>query len=103
MRIHGLEPRHGETAFAFLVLRFSQPANRSVLSTVIRQFAPIIPDVDSFLDELPAAEDNAPFQILGMPWLPPEAGSDVELQRRLIEAAAANGVDEAWFFQAGTS
>ncbi len=102
MRIHGLEARHGETSFALLVLRFTEPASRAALTATIRQFAPIIPDAEAFLDELAPDGEYEPFRVLGMPWLPPEAGSDVELQRRLIEAAAAHGVEEAWFFQAST-
>ena len=67
MRIHGLEARHGETSFALLVLRFTEPASRAALTATIRQFAPIIPDADAFLDELPPDGEYEPFQVLGMP------------------------------------
>jgi len=103
MRVHGLDARQGETAFAFLVLRLQRPANRAELVELIRHVASVIPDAEAFISELPDEELDQPMRIVGMPWVPPEAGHAVEAQRRLIEAAGAKGVEEAWFFQTGTS
>ena len=99
--IHGLEPRQGETAFAFLVLRLSRPLERAELVGVIRQIAPMIPDAERILEGFSEEIDEA-MKIVGMPWLPPEEDG-VEAQRALIEEAAARGVEAAWFFQTGTS
>jgi hypothetical protein len=100
VRVHGLEPRQGETAYAFLVLRFGRAVMANVLMDIGMHVAPICPDAEQLIGDLPAAE---PYRILALPWTPPEAGSDVELQRRLIEYAAQKGVDEVWCFQVGTS
>ncbi|HEY4057354.1 MAG TPA: hypothetical protein VGM39_12140 [Kofleriaceae bacterium] len=100
MRIHGLEPSQGETAYAFLVLRFGRAVMANVLMEIGRHVAPICPDAEQLIGDLPAAD---PYRILALPWTPPEAGSDVELQRRLLEYAAQKGVEEVWCFQIGTS
>ena len=102
VQIQGHEARQGKTAFAFMVLRFTRPVDRDALLAAIRYVAPMVPDAEAFIGELPTALDEA-TRILGMPWTPPEAGRDVGEQRRLIESAASMGVEAAWFFQTGTS
>ena len=101
MQVHGLEARQGETAFAFLVLRFQRGTSRAELVDLIRHVASVIPDAEAVISELPDELDE-PMRIVGMPWAPPEAGHAVEAQRRLFEASANRGVEEAWFFQTGT-
>ena len=91
VRIHGLEGRQGETAFAFLVLRLVHPVDRVELVTVIRHVASIIPDAEAFIAELPETFEEA-MQIVGMPWIPAEAGHAVEA-RRWIESARCRGVE----------
>ena len=54
---------------------------------VLRYIAPLIPDADEFIDELPDDLEES-VRILGVPWLPPEAGHAVDAQRRLIERRA---------------
>lgn len=100
MRIHGLEPRLGDTAYAFVVLRFGRAVMANVLMEIGLHVAPICPDAEQLIGDLPAAD---PYRILALPWTPPEAGSDVDLQRRLLEYVAQKGVDEVWCFQVGTS
>ena len=102
MEVHGLGALEGETAFAFVVLRLAAPTDRAGLLDVLRYVAPLIPDADQFMAELPDELDEA-MRIIGIPWAPPEAGHAVEAQRRLIEGAGARGVEAAWFFQTGTS
>ncbi len=102
MRIHGLEARQGQTAFAFLVLRLRQAADRDALTEVIRHVAVMIPDAASFIAQLPDDLDES-MHLVGMPWLPPAPGPAVEIQRLLIESSADHGVEAAWFFQTGTS
>jgi hypothetical protein len=102
IQLHGLEAKQGETSFAFLVLRLVQPADRAGLVAVIRHLAAMIPDAEGFVAGLPEELDET-MRVVGMPWLPPEAGPAVELQRQLIEAAATRGVEAAWFFQTGTA
>ncbi|MBA3453625.1 MAG: HEAT repeat domain-containing protein [Deltaproteobacteria bacterium] len=103
MRVHGLEARQGETAFAFVVFRLQRAAGRSELIDLIHHFAAIIPDADAFIADLPDDELDEPMRIVGVPWVPPEPGEAVEMQRRLIEESASKGVEETWFFQTGTS
>ena len=99
--IHGLEPRQGETAFAFLVLRLARPMERAALVEVVRHVASMIPDADRILEAF--SEDmTETMQLVGLPWLPP-APDELDEQRALIERAAARGVEEAWFFQTGTA
>lgn len=102
VRVHGLDPMEGETAFAFLVLRLVVPVEREGLAELLRYLAPLIPDADAFIAELPDPLDE-PMRIIGMPWTPPEAGHAAVAQRRLIEGADSVGVEAAWFFQTGTS
>jgi hypothetical protein len=102
VRVHGLDPMEGETAFAFLVLRLVAPVDRAGLTDVLRYLAPMIPDADAFVAELPDPLDE-PMRIVGMPWTPPEAGHAAVAQRRLIDGASSVGVEAAWFFQTGTS
>lgn len=100
--VHGLVAMEGETAFAFFVVRTHEPITRSAVLELLRYLAPLIPDPDTFLEEV--AEDlEQDVQLLALPWLPPEAGHAVEGQRRLIESAGTLGVEAAWFFQTGTS
>jgi hypothetical protein len=102
VRVHGLDPMEGETAFAFFVVRLVEPVDRAGLADLLRYLAPLIPDADAFIAELPDPLDE-PMGIVGMPWTPPEAGHAAVAQRRLIEGADAAGVEAAWFFQTGTS
>ena len=102
VRVHGLDPMDGETAFAFLVVRLARAVDRAGLADLLRYLAPLIPDADAFIAELPDPLDE-PMRIIGMPWTPPEAGHAALAQRRLIEGAASVGVEAAWFFQTGTS
>jgi hypothetical protein len=102
VRVHGLDPMDGETAFAFFVVRLVEPVDRAGLADLHRYLAPLIPDADAFIAELPDPLDE-PMRIVGMPWTPPEAGHAAVAQRRLIEGADAAGVEAAWFFQTGTS
>src|SRR5690606_27994685 len=99
--VHGLEPRQGEPAFAFLVLRLARPMERAELVEVLRHVAPMIPDAEGFLAGFPDEVDEA-MRIVGLPWVPPEP-RELEAHRALIERAAALGVEAAWFFQIGTS
>jgi hypothetical protein len=100
--VHGLDALEGETAFAFLVVRLRTAVDRAGLVAVLRYLAPLVPDADAFVAELPPELDE-PMKIVGMPWTPPEAGHHVSAQRRLIEGAGAVGIEAAWFFQTGTS
>ena len=77
VQVHGLEARQGETSFAFLVLRFTRPADRVVLVAAIRQIAPLIPDADAFIAELPTELDET-MRIVGIPWMPPDPGPAVD-------------------------
>jgi hypothetical protein len=102
VEVHGLDALEGETAFAFFVVRLREPVARDKVVTLLRYIAALIPDPDTFIEELP--DDLGPLvRILAMPWTPPEAGHAVDAQRRLIEAAGSQGVEAAWFFQTGTS
>jgi hypothetical protein len=99
--IHGLEPRQGQTAFAFFVLRLARPMERAALVEAVRHVAPMIPDADRIIDAF--SEDmTEQMQLIGLPWLPP-GRDELDEQRALIESAAARGVEEAWFFQTGTA
>src|SRR6266700_3002190 len=98
VRAHGLEARQGDTAFAFFVLRLETAVDRTGLIDVIRHVAPLIPDAEAFIDELPADLDDT-IRIIGLQWSPPEAGHAVDGQRRLVESSAEIGVEAAWVFQ----
>lgn len=100
--VHGLDALEGETAFAFVVVRMREPIDRVRLIQVLRYMAPLIPDPDAFIEELPDELEPA-VRIFATPWSPPEAGHAVDAQRRLIESAGQLGVEAAWFFQTGTS
>jgi hypothetical protein len=100
--VRGLDALEGETAFAFLVVKLRAAVERDGLVEVLRYLAPLVPDADAFVAELPP-ELEEPMRIIGMPWTPPEAGHQVSAQRRLIESAGTVGVEAAWFFQTGTS
>ena len=100
--VHGMSPLEGETAFAFLVVRLRDTVDRDGLVRVLRYFAPLVPDVEGFIAELPEPLDER-MRLVGMPWLPPEAGHATGAQRRLAEQADAVGIEELWFFQTGTS
>ena len=69
MRVHHLEARHGDTAFAFLVLRLRKACDRDAIVAVIGKIAPMIPDADAFIAELPEDLEET-MRIVGMPWLP---------------------------------
>ena len=99
MRIHGLEVRHGATAFAFLVLKLRRPSDRAALVDVIHQVASMIPDAEAFIAELPEDLEEA-MRIVGMPWAPANDEDGVEEQRALL--ARLSAVEAAWFFQTGT-
>lgn len=102
VRVHGVETRQGETAQAFVVLRFSSGCDRARATTVLRSLSEVTGQddaaVDEWLDDL-AGE----LEILAAPWEPPATKKAVASQRRLLEAAGAHGVDAAWCFQVGTS
>ena len=102
VEVHGLDALEGETAFAFFVVRMREAVPREQIIEMLRYVAPLIPDPDTFVDELPEELDQH-IRILAMPWSPPEAGHAVDGQRRLIESAGSHGVEAAWFFQTGTS
>ena len=99
--VRGLEAREGETAFAFLVLRLVTAVDREGLIELIRFIAPLVPDAEAFIEELPTDLEES-MRIVGVPWLPPDA-AQVEVQRQLIDATRDRGVEAAWFFQTGTS
>ncbi len=100
MRVHGLEARQGTTAFAFLVLRLRRPSDRAALVAVIRHVAPMIPDAEAFIAELPEDLEES-MRIVGMPWAPASDDDGVEEQQALL--AQLPSVEAAWFFQTGTS
>ena len=100
--VHGMGPLEGETAFAFLVVRLREAVDREGLERVLRYLAPLVPDAEAFISELPDPLEE-PMRLVGMPWLPPEAGHATAAQRRLAEQADHVGIEEAWFFQTGTS
>src|SRR6185436_4156462 len=92
--VHGLDALEGETAFAFFVVRMREPVSREHVIEMLRYLAPLIPDPDPFIEELP--EDLAQqIRIIAMPWTPPEAGHAVDGQRRLLESAGTHGVEAA--------
>ncbi len=78
VEVHGLEALEGETAFAFMVVRLRTPVDRGGLLDVLRYIAPLIPDADAFIDEFPDELDGA-LRIVGIPWLPADAGMAVEI------------------------
>jgi PBS lyase HEAT-like repeat len=102
IRVHGLAPREGETAFAFFVLRLATPVDRDGLVDLIGQLAPLVPDAASFATELPQ-DCEAAMRLVGIPWSPPADAAAFDAQRELIEGAGLHGIEEAWFFQTGTS
>ena len=102
VQVHGLDPMEGENAFAFLVVRLREPVDHDGLVRVLRYLAPLIPDAESFIGELPDPLEE-PMRIIGMPWLPPDAGHATGAQRRLAEHADVAGIEAIWFFQTGTS
>lgn len=100
--VHGHDGLVGDTVFAFFVVRLAREIRRDELIELLRFIAPLIPDSDTFIEDLPDDLEHA-IRILAMPWAPPEAGHAVDAQRRLIDATGALGVEAAWFFQTGTS
>ena len=100
-QVYGLEPRQGETAFAFLVLRLARPMERAEFVELLHHVAPMLPDAEGFIAGFPEGIDEA-MQIIGLPWVPPEP-RDIDEHRALIASAAQRGVEAAWFFQIGTS
>lgn len=102
VQVHGLDPMEGENAFAFLVVRLREAVDHDGLVRVLRYLAPLIPDAENFIGELPDPLEE-PMRIIGMPWLPPDAGHATGAQRRLAEHADAAGIEAIWFFQTGTS
>lgn len=102
VRVHGLSEREGETAFAFLVLGLATPIEREGLVELIGHLAPLVLEAERFAAELP--DDCEPaMRLVGMPWAPPEGEAALAAQRALIEGAGVHGIEEAWFFQTGTS
>ncbi len=99
--VNGLQAQEGETVFAFFVLRLREPRDRAWVTELLRYIAPLIPDADSYIEEM-REDDTSPFQLVGLPWTPPDAGHAVEAQRRLIESTSRFGVEAAWFFQTST-
>src|SRR5205085_3061493 len=65
----------------------------------IRKVAPMVPDADAFISELPEDLD-ASMRIVGMPWRPADDEDGLEEQRALL--ALAHEIEAAWFFQTGT-
>jgi len=97
--VHGFARRHGETAYAFMALRFARPLDRDAVIAVLRTLGPLQPDLERVIDELPE-ELVRGVRCLGVPWQPPEV-DELAAHRAVLEA-----VDElaaAWFFQTGTS
>jgi hypothetical protein len=98
----GLEVREGETAQAFVVLRFGSSCDRGTATALLQSLAGVTGQdaaaVDEWLDDL---DDD--LQILAAPWEPPDNEKAADAQRQLVEAAGTHGVETAWFFQIGTS
>ncbi len=99
--VHGLDARQGDTQHAFCVLRMAVPASRAQVDALVHHLAPLVRDADGYLAGLPEDFDE-PWKLIALPWSPPEAGTAVEVQHRLIEGAPAVGVEVAWFIQCGT-
>ena len=64
--VRGLDALEGETAFAFLVVKLRAAVDRDGLEEVLRYLAPLVPDADAFVSELPP-ELEEPMRIIGMP------------------------------------
>jgi hypothetical protein len=102
VRVTGLEPREGETAQAFVVLRFASPCDRASAAAMLRQLADVTGQDDAAVDEwLDGLAEE--LEIVAVPWEPPDTKAAAAAQRRLVDAAEAHGVEAAWFFQVGTS
>ncbi|MBA3464985.1 MAG: HEAT repeat domain-containing protein [Deltaproteobacteria bacterium] len=99
MRLHHLEARHGDTSFAFLVLRLRKASDRDAIVALIQKIAPMVPDAEAFIAELPEDLEES-MKIVGMPWLPADDDDGLEEQQALL--AQASEVEDAWFFQTGT-
>jgi hypothetical protein len=99
--LHGHELRQGETAFAFVVLRFVKPAGRGAVVEAVRFVAALVPDAERAIVELDEqlGED---VKLVALPWSPPASERERTAQRASIDGAAAVGVDAAWFFQTGS-
>jgi hypothetical protein len=100
--MHGHALREGDTAAAFVVLRFERALPRSEVASVLRALAELLPergaDVDEWIDEL--AEQ---VSIVAVPWEPPDAPNGLEAQRRAFDVVRGRGVATVWFVQTGTS
>ncbi len=102
VRVTGVETRQGETAQAFVVLRFSSACDRARATTVLRSLAKVTGQDDAAVDEW--LEDlDGELEILAAPWEPPATKKAAVAQRRLLDATGSHGVDAAWCFQVGTS
>lgn len=100
--VSGLEASDGDTAFAFVVLRFRHALRRDRLIPLTRYLAPLVTDADAVIDRLPDTTDDL-VSVATLPWTPPRPGHELDVQRRLIESTSELGVEAAWFFQVGTS
>lgn len=100
--VSGLEPSVGDTAFAFVVLRFRHALRRERLIPLTRYLAALVTDADAVIDRLPDTTDDL-VSIATLPWTPPRPGHELDVQRRLIESTSELGVEAARFFQVGTS
>lgn len=100
MRLHGLELAEGETAFAFCVLRLRQATARTALLDLVRSIAPLIPDAETVIEDLLPEDLEQAVLIIAVPWQPPLTPAELGSQHALLATA---DVDEAWFFQTGTS
>ena len=97
--VHGFARRHGETAYAFMALRFARPLDRDAVIALLRALGPLQPDLERVIDELPE-ELVRGIRCLGVPWQPPEV-DELAAQRAALDAV--DDVAAAWFFQTGTS
>lgn len=100
MRLHGLELAQGETAFAFCVLRLRQATARTALLDLVRLMAPLIPDAETVIEDLLPEDLEQAVHIIAVPWQPPSTPAELASQHALLASA---DLDEAWFFQTGTS
>lgn len=100
--VSGLEPSAGDTASAFVVLRFRHALRRERLIPLTRYLGALVTDADAVIDRLPETTDDL-VSIAALPWSPPQPGHELDVQRRLIESTSELGVEAAWFVQAGAS
>jgi hypothetical protein len=102
VRVSGLETRQGDTAQAFVVLRFASACDRAAATAMLRGLGDVTGQDDAAIDEwMDGLADD--LQILAVPWEPPATKKAATAQRTQIDATAAYGVEAVWCFQVGTS